>query len=75
MPRRGSGLRTATCLSVGGNGRRSIRFRRMRNLQTFAALHGSIHNHFSSECPSSAERHSRIAKMRLFLSSDINSIM
>jgi putative transposase len=26
-----------------------IRFRRMQSLQTFAALHGSIHNHFTSE--------------------------
>ena len=25
------------------------RFRRMRSLQRFAALHGSIHNHFNSE--------------------------
>ena len=29
--------------------RATLRFRRMRSLQTFAALHGSIHNHFNSE--------------------------
>jgi putative transposase len=29
--------------------RTMLRFRRMRSLQTFAALHGSIHNHFNSE--------------------------
>jgi hypothetical protein len=26
-----------------------LRFRRMRSLQKFAALHGSIHNHFNQE--------------------------
>lgn len=26
-----------------------LRFRQMRSLQTFAALHGSIHNHFNQE--------------------------
>ncbi len=26
-----------------------LRFRRMRGLQTFAAVHGSIHNHFNQE--------------------------
>jgi putative transposase len=26
-----------------------LRLRRMRNLQKFAALHGSIHNHFNQE--------------------------
>jgi len=26
-----------------------LRFRRMRTLQKFAALHGSIHNHFNQE--------------------------
>ena len=29
--------------------RAMLRFRRMRGLQKFAALHGSIHNHFNSE--------------------------
>ena len=29
--------------------RAMLRFRRMRSLQRFAALHGSIHNHFNSE--------------------------
>ena len=29
--------------------RAMLRFRRMRTLQKFAALHGSIHNHFNSE--------------------------
>ena len=29
--------------------RAMLRFRRMRSLLTFAALHGSIHNHFNSE--------------------------
>ncbi len=26
-----------------------LRFRRMQSLQKFAALHGSIHNHFNQE--------------------------
>jgi putative transposase len=26
-----------------------LRFRRMRSLQKFAAVHGSIHNHFNQE--------------------------
>lgn len=26
-----------------------LRFRRMRSLQKFVALHGSIHNHFNQE--------------------------
>ncbi len=26
-----------------------LRFRRMQSLQTFAALHGSLHNHFNAE--------------------------
>ena len=26
-----------------------LRFRRMRSLQKFAALHGSIHNHFNQD--------------------------
>ena len=26
-----------------------LRFRRMRSLQKFAAVHGSIHNHFDAE--------------------------
>ena len=26
-----------------------LRFRQMRSLQKFAALHGSIHNHFNQE--------------------------
>lgn len=30
--------------------RSMLRFRRMRSLQKFAALHGSIHNHFNQEC-------------------------
>ena len=29
--------------------RAMLRFRRMRSLQKFAALHGSIHNHFNQE--------------------------
>ena len=29
--------------------RAMLRFRRMRSLQTFAAVHGSIHNHFNQE--------------------------
>jgi len=29
--------------------RAMLRFRRMRSLQTFAALHGPIHNHFNLE--------------------------
>lgn len=27
-----------------------LRFRRMKLLQKFASLHGSIHNHFNQEC-------------------------
>ena len=26
-----------------------LRFRRMRSLQTFAAVHSSVHNHFNQE--------------------------
>jgi putative transposase len=26
-----------------------LRFRRMRTLQKFAAVHGSVHNHFNAE--------------------------
>lgn len=29
--------------------RAMMRFRRMRSLQKFAALHGSVHNHFNQE--------------------------
>jgi putative transposase len=29
--------------------RAMLRFRRMRSLQKFAAVHGSIHNHFNQE--------------------------
>lgn len=39
-----------------------LRFRRMRSLQEFAALHGSIHSHFNQERhlssrPAFKERH------------------
>jgi putative transposase len=30
--------------------RAMLRFRQMRSLQKFAALHGSVHNHFNQEC-------------------------
>jgi putative transposase len=29
--------------------RAMLRFRRMRSLQKFAAIHGSVHNHFNQE--------------------------
>jgi putative transposase len=37
-----------------------LRFRRMRTVQKFAAVHGSIHNHFKQERTLNSRQISRI---------------
>ena len=45
-----------------------LRFRRMKTLQKFASVHGSVHNHFNSEPTSSAGKTSRRDVPRLWRS-------
>jgi len=48
--------------------RAMLRFRRMKTLQKFASVHGSVHNHFNSEPTSSAGKTSRRDVPRLWRS-------
>jgi putative transposase len=42
--------------------RAMLRFRRMRSLQTFASVHGSVHNHFNAERSLTSRDHYKQAR-------------